>query len=80
MSDPVDRAQERDEEIRADAIKAQRARSGLLAGDWEKVSKKWCAGLLCGERIPDERRRAIPGVELCVDCQTLKEKEPGRNR
>lgn len=23
----------------------------------------------CGEPIPESRRRAVPGVRLCVDCQ-----------
>ena len=23
----------------------------------------------CGEEIPEARRRAIPGVRLCIDCQ-----------
>lgn len=23
----------------------------------------------CGERIPEGRRRAVPGVRLCVPCQ-----------
>lgn len=24
----------------------------------------------CGEAIPEARRQAIPGVKLCVDCQS----------
>jgi phage/conjugal plasmid C-4 type zinc finger TraR family protein len=24
----------------------------------------------CGDPIPDARRKAIPGVRLCVDCQS----------
>ena len=24
----------------------------------------------CGEQIPEARRKAIPGVRLCVDCQS----------
>lgn len=23
----------------------------------------------CGERIPEKRRQALPGVRLCIDCQ-----------
>lgn len=23
----------------------------------------------CGEPIPERRRRAVPGVRLCIDCQ-----------
>jgi len=25
--------------------------------------------LECGEAIPEERRRAVPGCQFCVDCQ-----------
>jgi phage/conjugal plasmid C-4 type zinc finger TraR family protein len=24
----------------------------------------------CGEAIPEARRKAIPGVRLCIDCQS----------
>lgn len=29
----------------------------------------------CGAAIPDARRKAIPGVRLCVSCQSEVEKE-----
>lgn len=29
----------------------------------------------CGEPIPEARRRALPGVRLCVVCQEEREKE-----
>ncbi len=44
-----------------DAVK--RARSQLPHGK----SLKHCAE--CGDEIPEARRKAIPGVRLCVDCQ-----------
>ena len=28
----------------------------------------------CGDRIPKARRLAVPGVQLCVDCQEYAEK------
>ena len=28
----------------------------------------------CGEEIPPRRRELIPGVRLCVDCQTERDK------
>lgn len=28
----------------------------------------------CGEKIPRARRQAVPGVQLCVDCQEYAEK------
>lgn len=29
----------------------------------------------CGEAIPDARRKAIPGVRLCVSCQAERDAE-----
>lgn len=29
----------------------------------------------CGEEIPEARRRAIPGVRLCIDCQEEADKQ-----
>lgn len=29
----------------------------------------------CGEMIPEARRRALPGVRLCIICQTELDKE-----
>lgn len=38
----------------------------------------------CGETIPEARRQAIPGVRLCIQCQTEldkhREKFAGYNR
>jgi phage/conjugal plasmid C-4 type zinc finger TraR family protein len=30
----------------------------------------------CGEPIPPARRRAIPGVTLCVACQSARDRAP----
>jgi phage/conjugal plasmid C-4 type zinc finger TraR family protein len=30
----------------------------------------------CGEEIPEARQRAIPGVKLCVDCQSGRDSRP----
>lgn len=30
-------------------------------------SHRKCA--ICGAPIPPERRKAVPGVKLCIDCQ-----------
>lgn len=38
-----------------------------------KESAKWCAGPGCGQRIPDARRKAVPGVQFCVECQEWNE-------
>lgn len=32
----------------------------------------------CGETIPEARRRAVPGVKLCIDCQTERDARPER--
>lgn len=50
-----------------DAI--ERARSQLRAGP----------GLLqceeCDTEIPEARRRAVPGVRLCIDCQEAQDRD-----
>lgn len=30
----------------------------------------------CGEPIPEARRRAVPGVRLCIDCQRSHDARP----
>jgi phage/conjugal plasmid C-4 type zinc finger TraR family protein len=32
----------------------------------------------CGEEIPEKRRRAIPGVKLCVECATERDGRAAR--
>lgn len=77
MTDIYDRATEAEERFRGEAL--ERARSAIGAPtDWERLSAKWCEGQGCGDRIPDERRRAIPGVKFCVGCQERREEEERR--
>jgi len=45
----------------ADAVLA--ARASMRSG----ASEPFCA--ICGDDIPEGRRRAIPGVRTCVTCQ-----------
>jgi phage/conjugal plasmid C-4 type zinc finger TraR family protein len=52
----------------ADAVKA--ARSRMPAGE----SETHCAE--CGEKIPEARRRAVPGVRRCIECQSARDAEP----
>ena len=54
-----------------DAVK--RARSQLPRGK----SLKNCAE--CGGEIPKARRRAIPGVRLCIACQSEIDKQQTMN-
>jgi len=53
----------------ADAIK--RARSRAPSGP----SLKRCEE--CERKIPEARRKAVPGVRLCVACQEVRDKEQG---
>ncbi|HDR9118964.1 TPA: TraR/DksA C4-type zinc finger protein [Burkholderia vietnamiensis] len=32
-------------------------------------SEAFCQNEACGEPIPDERRRAVPGCRFCIECQ-----------
>jgi len=48
----------------------KRARSQLISGD----SALHCVE--CDNEIPEARRKALPGVQLCIACQTLRESEP----
>ena len=47
----------------------KRARSCLPSGE----SPERCEE--CGDPIPEARRRALPGVRLCVACQEERDKE-----
>ncbi|MBI5918989.1 MAG: TraR/DksA C4-type zinc finger protein [Nitrosomonadales bacterium] len=61
MADEADRAQEREEQQRADALAAQARRSQT-----DGVEHEFCTK--CEDPIPPARRVALPGVELCVEC------------
>lgn len=76
MIDDIDRAQAREAEILSDALRDQSLRSGL-AGKTTADSAEVCQGRGCGEQIPETRRAAVPGVQLCVACQTRREKKRG---
>ncbi len=64
MADVIDSAQERADLILSAQIQAARA---PIAG----VSAMFC--LDCERPIPEERRAALPGVELCMYCKELAE-------
>jgi phage/conjugal plasmid C-4 type zinc finger TraR family protein len=62
--------QEQMESTLDDAV--QRARSQLPRGESLEVCEE------CGDPIPEARRKAIPGVRLCVVCQgKLDKKQSG---
>lgn len=71
MTDVFDRASEREEEFRADALADQDRRAGLV-GKTVEDSATHCR--VCEARIPEKRRRALPGVETCIRCQEELEK------
>jgi phage/conjugal plasmid C-4 type zinc finger TraR family protein len=56
----------------------ERARSRLPRGESAKACRE------CGAAIPEARRKAIPGVQLCVTCQEDADRQqasgPGYNR
>lgn len=47
-----------------DAVEAARARLAAAAGEGETHC------VICGEEIPEARRRALPGARTCVACQS----------
>lgn len=49
----------------------ERARSKLPSGPGLKRCEE------CDKTIPAARRKAIPGVRLCVSCQELRDQEEG---
>lgn len=71
MSDDVDRASEREQVSRDDALRDQALRAGL-AGKTAADSASHCGA--CDAPIPEARRRAVPGCQLCVMCQSRRER------
>lgn len=63
MTDILDRAQAREEELRQDALADHARRTQTEAGD----SALFCGE--CGAKIPQKRRLAMPGVQTCIECQ-----------
>jgi len=57
MADEIDIAQERIEADMAHRIATRTVYTGISATECD-----------CGEEIPEGRRVAIPGVQLCVGC------------
>lgn len=51
------------------ADEVRRARACLPQGE----SRAFCEE--CGEPIPEARRRALPGVRLCLECQQEADRE-----
>lgn len=71
MTDDIDRASEREAELLAEALYQQARRAGLT-GKTVADSATECAE--CGAPIPQARRVAVPGCQLCVACQSRAER------
>lgn len=63
MSKAFDFASDLEESIRASAISQRTIYAGISATECVE----------CGEGIPDGRRVAIPGVQLCAPCKALED-------
>ena len=72
MSDDMDRAQAREEEMRSDALAEHDRRAH---GRPLLLSATHCE---CGVAIPEIRRKTLPGVQTCIECQHDIEKRPVR--
>lgn len=67
LGDIADRAAAREAEFLSDALAEQRRRTHSSLPSLEICEE-------CGAGIPPARRLAVPGVRLCVACQTAAEK------
>lgn len=63
MTDQTDHTQAALDHARDAAIARHRT---MMAQDAQTPSAMVCA--TCGDRIPDLRRRAVPGTQHCVHC------------
>lgn len=66
---PEDRAQE----LELKEWEARQASGRLL-----KPSRPSARVCECGARIPAARRKAVPGVQTCIECQEFNEQTKGR--
>ena len=67
MTDISDRGTAREEELRIEALLEQERRAGLTG---KTVADSAILCRVCLDAIPYARRKAFPGVQTCVDCQT----------
>ena len=65
MTDVFDRASDREEEMRSDALAEMARRAD---GQARLPRRTHCA--VCDEPIPPRRLQALPGVQTCIDCQS----------
>ena len=68
MADACDLGSDRAQQIIDDALAARRLHASRPAVDHVDC-------LDCGWPIPLKRRESLPGVETCVDCQSIRERK-----
>jgi RNA polymerase-binding transcription factor DksA len=79
MADDTDRASKLEAWERNIRLREQQARAGIAEpGEWQRLSAKCCIEPDCGERIPEERRKALSGVQRCVTCARRRAKKGAR--
>ncbi|MGI8465659.1 TraR/DksA family transcriptional regulator [Pectobacterium punjabense] len=66
MPDEIDRDQEFNEQRLKEMIEQNRFKPATTP------SLHYCR--LCGEPIPEKRRKTLPGVTTCTECQTILER------
>ena len=66
MTDIFDRAQE------LELAEYEHNQAKAIMPKATRPSAKLCE---CGARIPAARRKAVPGVQTCVECQGMNEKK-----
>ncbi|ASD90287.1 TraR/DksA C4-type zinc finger protein [Salmonella enterica] len=66
MADEIDQAQENYDSYLESLIEKERFRAS------SSESLYYCR--LCGERIQEERRKILPGVQICFYCQSENER------
>jgi phage/conjugal plasmid C-4 type zinc finger TraR family protein len=71
MADAADRAAEREFYLRQEALARALATRPVTSQTGQ--SRHTCEE--CGTTIPQARRAAVPGVRLCVACQTELEQQ-----
>jgi phage/conjugal plasmid C-4 type zinc finger TraR family protein len=75
VTDFVDRATDRADVFLRQCLEEQRRTAALGdEGDWQRLSAEHCVNVHCGDPIPEQRRRALPGVRLCLECAVDREK------
>ncbi|MDW4498555.1 DksA/TraR family C4-type zinc finger protein [Sulfitobacter sp. D35] len=52
-----------------DELQRMKSRSAPSGESWTHCAE-------CEEPIPEARRRAVPGVKICIDCQRERDGQP----